>query len=421
QFQDNSFAFFSYLFEKGRRDIFFVIDRAAINAATSQRFGRNIVAYRSFRHILLIYRAKFLIINDGYRDVYPSGSLLRSMNTPFIYLQHGILRYKSIYINPSHYYGRISRFVVSTDHEELIATNKLASVRDTHALRRFAFLKHLIDAGNPAVSRTALLDFASLIDKSLEDAKHPPFLSSAADDYKRSVLAFAERVGFPTNRVLKTGLPRHDRLKALIEKHRHGGKTSVFIFLTWRDYWSSAEDFSDTSPIAMIRDIIESPGFKETIESNGLTIEICLHQKMGVSEVRVREALRGYDVVVHNAAFDMQMAIVRTAVLITDYSSSSLDFTLASVPVIFYQPDKEQFYRSRGHYVDDPSDWVGPIITDASAIGHVLTAKVAAAANPNTSALLASYRNFGSSNESLARGLDSPPPSIWFVCYNTYG
>src|SRR5690606_8149156 len=93
QFQDNSFAFFSYLFEKGRRDIFFVIDRAAINAATSQRFGRNIVAYRSFRHILLIYRAKFLIINDGYRDVYPSGSLLRSMNTPFIYLQHGILRY----------------------------------------------------------------------------------------------------------------------------------------------------------------------------------------------------------------------------------------------------------------------------------------------------------------------------------------
>jgi CDP-glycerol glycerophosphotransferase (TagB/SpsB family) len=61
---------------------------------------------------------------------------------------------------------------------------------------------------------------------------------------------------------------------------------------------------------------------------------------------------------------DLQDAIVRSSLLITDYSSVAWDFLYLDKPVLFYQFDVEKFNEYRGAYIN-LNDLFGPIARHA--------------------------------------------------------
>src|SRR5690606_32711200 len=135
---------------------------------------RNIIRYNSFRHMLYIFRARLLIVNDGYRDVYPNiAGILGKTDTPFFYMQHGILRYKRVHFSAGHYWGRILRFVISTDFEIDIMTNKMFSLANDRDRVDLDFLRTILGETKAITTRDDLLDFANVLRNKAETFINP--------------------------------------------------------------------------------------------------------------------------------------------------------------------------------------------------------------------------------------------------------
>ncbi|PAK48915.1 CDP-glycerol glycerophosphotransferase family protein, partial [Priestia megaterium] len=57
--------------------------------------------------------------------------------------------------------------------------------------------------------------------------------------------------------------------------------------------------------------------------------------------------------------FDVQNLLLRSRILITDYSSVCWDFYYLDKPVLFYQFDQEEYNKKRGAYIDLDKDLFG--------------------------------------------------------------
>src|SRR5690606_24040677 len=236
--RDNAFELFNYLFEQGRSEVYFVATKNCVDRSRLEKYGNRVLSYNSLRHFIYLSRAKLLVVNDGYRDVYPDvKGALRNADIPFAYLQHGILRYKRVHFTASHYWGRVLRFVASLDSEIEILRDRMMTKTDDEASRKMALVSASLTLDIVPESRGGLEAFSKELDE-LASKLHPRI---AAEARKVSIQAqrLRRRVGFPEARLIQSGLPRHDRLLNRLDAGVRR-PTEVVVFFTWRDSWAAA-------------------------------------------------------------------------------------------------------------------------------------------------------------------------------------
>ena len=370
QARDNAYHLFRYLHDSGRRDVFFVTRKRNEDLGSLVRFGDSLVTYNSRRHYYMLLRSKLLILNDGYSDACPRlPGILNTTHEPFYYLRHGILRYKKIYFSSGHYNGRIVRFGASTRTEVEIVRNRMmprsverelttiqaylylmGSDLDPFDLRNFPKIDAMLraHAGNPAAPRKAVAWIQTNIDR---------------------LAKLGDQIGFPSARLAPHGLPRHDSLLAKMDAGA-GVRNMIVVFLTWRDYWlqRGSDDQLRAQPLYLVvREIVDNPLMTEFLEAHDLTIGIYIHQKMSAYRSVLSEGLHPRVRVIDDT-MDLQEMIVRSAALVTDYSSVSLDFCLVGRPVFFYQFDQDRYNEGRGDYTDADNEWVGRVVTDLASL-----------------------------------------------------
>ena len=260
QARDNAYHLFRYLYESGRRDVFFVARRRNADANALSEFGESVVAHNSFRHYYMLLRSRLMIMNDGYYDVYPHiPGILAATHEPFYYLQHGILRYKKVYFNSGHYYGRILRFEASTKAEADIVQHRMMPRQVEKELERIHAYLYLMGA---KIDPFNLQNFSEIADKLKAAARAPSAPKAAAEWMTRSLDVLSQlrfQVGFPANRIAPFGLPRHDRLIARMGAGAGTGRMIV-LFLTWRDYWrqrGSDEQLRSQPFFQIVREIVD--------------------------------------------------------------------------------------------------------------------------------------------------------------------
>lgn len=427
QARDNAYHLFRYLYESGRRDVFFISRKQNADSSRLIKFGDRIILYNSFRHYRMLLQSKILVINDGFTDVYPKlPGILYLTHEPFYYVEHGIVRYKKLYFNSSHYVGRIVRFAASTWTEVEIVRNRMMPRRIEKELSRIQAYLYL--AGSK-IDPFDLRNFESIIAKfrALADDEYAPDAAIAwLDGTINQLNRLASRIGFPTARIAPFGLPRHDSLLEKM-KVRPPSRKMIVIFLTWRDYWiqsGSDEDLALQPFYLVVREIVDDPRILEFIEAHNLTIGIYTHQKMSAYRSVLSTDLHPRVTVIDDAV-DIQDIIVDSAALITDYSSVSFDFCIAGKPIFFYQFDQEHYNTSRGDYTDQKNKWIGDIITDREeligAITSIFTPKILGNAKNISNILYSDYPELGNSSKMVASAIDSIPPRVTFICYNIFG
>ncbi|WP_214706851.1 MULTISPECIES: CDP-glycerol glycerophosphotransferase family protein [unclassified Exiguobacterium] len=126
--QDNGFAFFEYcLNERKKPYTYYITKRDNKNMNQLFPYEKNLLYYDSFKHIYLYHKAEYAIVAHGLRDVIPSymHNKFSSNPLPVIYLQHGIIAMKRLFFKKNSYNNQIKRFIVSSDHEKSIMTEKM--------------------------------------------------------------------------------------------------------------------------------------------------------------------------------------------------------------------------------------------------------------------------------------------------------
>lgn len=132
--QDNAFYFFKYcmdnLPESEKKRIYYVMDNKAADAKALVPYQKNVIQFMSFKYMIWLCAAQYLISTDAIRHFYIWDSpnsvykVLYQMRKHLIFLQHGVTGFKqchSTYRKSSN--NRMALFVTSSHHEkEIIKT-----------------------------------------------------------------------------------------------------------------------------------------------------------------------------------------------------------------------------------------------------------------------------------------------------------
>lgn len=127
--QDNAFYFFKYCMDKlpesEKKHIYYVMDNNAKDASTLAPYKNNVIQFMSFKYMIWLCAAQYLISTDAIRHFYIWDSpnsvykVLYQMRKHLIFLQHGVTGFKqchNTYRKSSN--NRMALFVTTSEHEK---------------------------------------------------------------------------------------------------------------------------------------------------------------------------------------------------------------------------------------------------------------------------------------------------------------
>jgi hypothetical protein len=170
--------------------------------------------------------------------------------------------------------------------------------------------------------------------------------------------------GIDLDRMPITGLPRYDELLREDKTYRQQeGKPEMRILYmpTWRRWLTTGKGrIENTAFYRGVMDFLLHPGLNQFLTQHGILLSVHLHMGMNQYWDSIGQQLDSLNVEVLPPGTDLQDEIVRSRLLITDYSSVAWDFLYLDKPVLFFQFDLETFEEKQGAYIDLRKDLFGP-------------------------------------------------------------
>jgi len=173
-----------------------------------------------------------------------------------------------------------------------------------------------------------------------------------------------EEWGIPADKILVTGLPRFDRLYELKEKVRPSGDRILYM-PTWRDWDTHKVSLRNTALFGQMRSFLVDSGLSRFLREKGVVLQLSVHQRMRDFFEDFSTEFRLENVEVLDQGIDLQDEILRSSLLVTDYSSVCWDFLFLGKPALFFQFDLEDYQEFTGSYLDLRKDLFGPVARNA--------------------------------------------------------
>ena len=156
--QDNGYYFFEYCMEHASPDvkkhIFYVIDKNSTDYDKVKKYGRNVVQFMSFRHMLYIMVAKIYIGSDAKTHLYqwrPKPSIVRrrlSRHKVF-FLQHGVTAMKRVdYLFGLRGSSPMTYFLTTSKAEQEIVVREFGYSEETAPVLGFSRWDALVDTSD---------------------------------------------------------------------------------------------------------------------------------------------------------------------------------------------------------------------------------------------------------------------------------
>ncbi|BCU51439.1 CDP-glycerol glycerophosphotransferase [Staphylococcus auricularis] len=232
-------------------------------------------------------------------------------------------------------FGSASHFEVAARAKVLVSTHDLENILPYKTARGFfgyedcvrIFLQH-------GVMGRKYVEY----DKANYDLPfHLVHVSSQAE--KDDVVI--DRLGYASEDVAVTGLPRFDRLPL----EPADDITKILIMPTWRDWLNSDYAFSHSDYLNNYLSLLNDPDLAALSEKYHVEINFYPHYR---AQAFFKEYLAESESLVNYVELGeqtVQSLLIDHDILITDYSSVSFDFSYMHKPVLFYHFDVERFFR----------------------------------------------------------------------------
>lgn len=234
-----------------------------------------------------------------------------------------------------------SRLVGSHHAEYLLASRDRRAARWARGVR--VFLQH-----GPTASKNVVPNYGRQ-----GTAERPTERFIVTSDLEKRIVV--EDYGYRPHQVSVTGFARFDQLFAGdVER-----EPVVLVMPTWRDSLMLEEVFLASDYYANWHGFLQSPALQELLGRAGMRVKLVLHPNMRKYadhfESELVELVRQEEV-------DVQRLLKSSAVLITDFSSVSWDFSYLRRPVLFFQFDRTDLVGKRAPHIDFDTMLPGPIL-----------------------------------------------------------
>ncbi len=177
---------------------------------------------------------------------------------------------------------------------------------------------------------------------------HDLFVTSATPERKFII----EKYGYPASVVQKLGLCRFDSLN-----NTDCLKDRIILLMpTWRSWLKNSllnttdakKIFLESEYFATYKSLLMNEYLLQVLEKNSYKIVFYPHFALQ-KYIDNFDKIQNKSVIIANKDdYDVQDLLIRSSVLVTDYSSVYFDFAYMGKPVIYYQFDEEQFRKK--HY-----------------------------------------------------------------------
>lgn len=165
--QDNGYYFFKYcmeqLPEEEKKNIYYVIDKAAPDYENVKQYGKQVIQFMSFKHCLYFKAAKLFVSSDTKNHGYAwrsKFSFLKTTvrNTKIAFLQHGVTAFKRV--DPL--FGKegtspMTYFIATSEYEKNIIENNFGYAPENIPVTGFARWDVLEDKADPKDKQILLM------------------------------------------------------------------------------------------------------------------------------------------------------------------------------------------------------------------------------------------------------------------------
>lgn len=194
----------------------------------------------------------------------------------------------------------------------------------------------------------------------------------SAEREKRFIV---DNYGYPEFRVPNLGLCRFDNLF----NNRSETEKIVLVMPTWRIWlqpqiqdhkMEDSERFESSEYCKVFRELLTSEKMLITMRRNGYRVLFYPHYEMQKYIELFQDVENDVVRICSKEEYDVQDLLIRSRILITDYSSVAFDFAYLDKNLVYYQFDIKRF--SRDHfmkgYFDFDKDGFGPVFMERDAV-----------------------------------------------------
>lgn len=148
-----------------------------------------------------------------------------------------------------------------------------------------------------------------------------------------------EEMGYADEEVAVTGLARFDRL-VQTEPPR-----DILLMPTWRDWINTDDAFLASEYYLAYTNLIQNDKLLGLLDQHNINLHFYPHYRAQNYFQNSAREMHERIKFIPLGSVTVQSLLIRHALLITDYSSVSFDFTLLDKPVVYYHFDVDRFFR----------------------------------------------------------------------------
>ncbi len=173
-----------------------------------------------------------------------------------------------------------------------------------------------------------------------KNSKFKMFICSAEREYKYVL----DNFGYPEGYVQCTGIPRFDKLVNTL-----ANPNNILIMPTWRSWFGgnsfNENEFIKSSYFKNWSNLLNDKELSEFLEVNNITVYFYQHQHMQKYSHLFNTNSKKIQIIQNNE-IDIQELLIKSSLLVTDYSSVFMDFGYMEKPVIYFHFDYENYRKN---------------------------------------------------------------------------
>lgn len=159
----------------------------------------------------------------------------------------------------------------------------------------------------------------------------------------------------PKESVFLTGYPRYDRLYG-----KSSQNNGIFFMPTWRN-WIRPEttDIEKTDYFRNITGVLKNEKLNKFLRERNIRLNVYIHQLMHDYLDKFESVSFQENISLLGKDADITEELIKSGLLITDYSSVAYDYLFMDKPIIFFQFDRAEYEEKVGSYVNLNGDLFG--------------------------------------------------------------
>ncbi|APC49681.1 hypothetical protein BME96_16450 [Virgibacillus halodenitrificans] len=194
----------------------------------------------------------------------------------------------------------------------------------------------------------------------------------APSEFEKNIII--KEWGYKENEVVTTGLARWD---VLVDKTDQINYKQIFVMPTWRTWMEgmSKEDFLNSNYYKYYNEFLSSSKLDKLLKINNVKIKFFLHPKF-------KEYIDLFNFESSNIEkfgfleVPLDEMIMKSSLMISDYSSVIWEMFYLKKPCVFYHFDKDKYLQYEGTYMDLDKDLFGDVALNADQLVNIVESYV---------------------------------------------